>query len=250
MNSKPNSKPIPVTAACLALLAALGSTPAEATTLSLDTGKAVSLAPGGSADFVLSFSNVDAGDVTADFFGWVLGLQVLPSAGAGGTVTIGTLAPASTNSIFAVVGVDDISQPDALTLAGGALLNGTSAFSGMSMLGSAPATAVSGASYNLGSLGLTAAANASGTWNVFAVQQASPNMQSYYFNGEISEVDFGNLLRTGGNSALLLGTVTVVPEPAIPGAIVMLAATALWWRRRGLAGGHQWPRHEPVHGSG
>jgi len=222
-----NSKSIIVTLTQVAVFTLAVVSSAAASTLDLDTGKALVVNQGSTGSFVFSFTNATGGDLESDFVAWVLGVQVLPATGATGTVTIGSLSAASTNSIFTTV--EEITQPVTSTLADGATLNDSSSFTSMSMLGSGAATALSGASYNLGSLGLSASADALGTWNVYAVQQTSPNFQSYWFNSSLNEIDFANLTSTAGNSAILLGTVVVVPEPAT-GLMIGLGGVAILLR--------------------
>jgi hypothetical protein len=68
-----------------------------------------------------------------------------------------------------------------------------------------------GLSYNMGTLDFTASAGASGTWNVYAVQQPV-NPLSFWTHSALDDFDFTNL-QNGTESSLLLGTITVVPEP-------------------------------------
>ncbi len=188
---------------------------ASAVTLVLDTGKSESVTAGSSGSFVFSTTNSDAGDVTADFLSWTLGIQVLPAGSSNtGTLTVGTLSAAGTDPM--PVGTISVAAPALNSL--GTAINGTTDYYGMGIESTDTlGTLVSGSSYNLGSLQLAASANASGTWNVFAVQQNVPIERSFWTNGSASNVAFGNLAFGQGNTSVLIGTVTAVPEPATCG---------------------------------
>lgn len=219
--------------------AALGAT-AEATVLSLDTGKSLTLQQGQSGSFTFSFTN-DAGAITEDFVSWTLGIQLLPVAGATGSLTLGALAQPATSPM--PVGAVDLSGPLAGTTFGNASINGTASFSQIVATATETVgTVASAASYNMGTVGVTASANALGTWNMYAIQQGGTAYQSYWTNASLTDTDFGNLPRgasTSVSGSLLVGTVTVsaVPEPgvvALAGSVgAVVAYVASRWRRAG-----------------
>lgn len=196
--------------AIAAIALCLQPAPAGATTLSLDTGKSLSLSPSMSGDMTFSFSN-DAGEISDSFLAWTLGIQIIPSGTVTGTVTPGTLTQATNNPM--PIGADpDITQPNLLTLNNSATINGTNTFYQMAM-GTTVAlgTVLSSTSYNMGTLSFTSSATASGTWNVYAVQQGGGNYHSFWTDGMLDDIDFGNLLRDAGDSSILLGTIIVTP---------------------------------------
>lgn len=192
-----------------AALVVPGVSQSNAASLVLDTGKSAVITAGTSTAFGFSTTNADAGNVT-NFYSWTLGIQVLPTIGSTGTVSVGSLTSAATNPM--PVGSISITQPTLASL--GASINGSTNYYSMGIettdtLG----TLVSGNSYNLGSLTVNASINATGTWNVYAVQQNTPLQRSYWTDETITDNAFGNLAFGQGNTSLLLGTITAVPEP-------------------------------------
>jgi hypothetical protein len=184
----------------------------RATTLSLETGKSLDLLPSESGSITLSFTN-NAGDITSNFLAWTLGIQVLPAGPVTNSITLGTLAQSVTNPM-PIGGFPDIIQPTLTTLAGGGTINGLTNFYQIGMQTTVfPGTVLSDTSYNMGTLGITASAGASGTWNLYAIQQGGVNFQSFWANGSLADEDFANLPRGAGNSSILIGTINVVPEP-------------------------------------
>ncbi len=199
-------------AAVAAVVICLSAGPAQATTIYLDTSKLLNLSQGASGNMTFSFTN-DDGDITSNFLAWTLGLQVLPSGSVSGNITLGTLSQSVFNPM-PIGAFPDTIQPTLLTLAGGATINGSTRFYQIGMQTTvALGTLLSSTSYEMGTLGFTASAGALGTWNVYAVQQGGSSYQSFWTNGALTDTDFGNLPRGAGNSSLLLGTITVVPEP-------------------------------------
>ena len=67
--------------------------------------------------------------------------------------------------------------------------------------------------YNMGTLGFSASGTASGTWDLYVVQQGGVFFRSFWANGSLADEDFSNLPRGAGNSSILIGTINVVPEP-------------------------------------
>jgi hypothetical protein len=216
----------------ITLLLALVSS-SFATTLNLDTGKSLILQPGGSGDFIFSFTNT-SGAITSNFLAWTMGIQVVPQAGATGSVTLGTLSQSNTDPM--PIGTTDTTQPTLLTLGASGIINGSTLYYQIAMVTTeALGTVPGGASLNMGNLGFNAVSGASGTWNVYAIQQGAPFYQSYWTDGSLTDTDFGNLPRVAGNSSLLLGTVSVnsvIPEPASYAAITGAALLGMVGLRR------------------
>ena len=181
---------------------------AKATTIYLNTGNSLSLMPSTSGDITFSFSN-NVGQIQSDFLAWTLGIQVLPSGSVTGNVTLGTLTQSVSNPM-PIGAFPDTIQPTLVTLAGGATINGVTTFYQIGMQTTvALGTLDSSTSYNMGTLGFTASGAASGTWNIYAVQQGGANYQSFWTDGSLTDSDFGNLPRGAGNSSILLGTISV-----------------------------------------
>jgi hypothetical protein len=235
MNGRPRTSAVVAVALCLLALVATAS----ATTLTLDTGKSLTLFQGGSGLFTFSATN-DAGDISEVYLGWNIGFQVLPSGVTGGSLIVGELFQPAINP--AVAGELEFIQPDqVLLLSGSAVINGSDSFRSMSINSTDTLATLQGStSYNLGSLSFSATPDAVGTWNVYAVQQG-PGFEKTYstlFNEGFSDAYFGNLLPSAGNSSVLIGTisVTAVPEPSslvLAGSALMAAGWFGWrWRRQ------------------
>ena len=205
----------------------------NASVLVLETGKSLSLSPSTSGSITFSAGN-DAGDITADFAGWTLGIQLLPSGTTTGTLTLGTLTQPVSNPM--PTGTLSISQPSLLTLANSAIINTSTSFYQIAVDTIDPilGTVLGNTSYNLGTLDISASANASGTWNLYAVQQGGSFAQSYW-SGSLTDSDFGNLPSGAGNSSILIGTVSVtaVPEPTATWVMGGCLAVYFVLRRQG-----------------
>ncbi len=194
--------------AVVAIVLCLQPVPAGATSIYLNTGISLDLAPNTSGNFTFSFSN-DVGQITDNFLGWTLGIQVLPSGSVSGDLTFGTLTQSVTNPM-PIGAFPDTIQPTLVTLADGGVINGTNKFYQIGMQTTvALGTLLGNTSYNMGTLGFTASGTVSGTWNVYAIQQGGSFYQSFWTDGSLTDSDFGNLLRSGGNSSILLGTISV-----------------------------------------
>jgi hypothetical protein len=138
------------------------------------------------------------------------------------------------------VGSTSVTQPTLTSL--GTSINGSPNYYSMGIettdtLG----TLVSGSSYNLGSLTVNASINATGTWNLYAVQQNTPLQRTYWTDGLINDTAFSNLPLGQGNISILLGTITAVPEPSV--AVFAAITTCLYGvhvrriaKRRGMRG--------------
>lgn len=224
---------LPFVVLMAAAIAVVAVTEASATTLNLDTGKSLSVAPGASGTFTFSATN-DAGDISNNFEGWQLAIQILPNG-----ATTGTLLPnASGLSIAATnpmpTSAFGYTQPGASqsTLTGGASINGSTSYWRIGIVAGTTQSVLGNTSYNLGDLTLEASGSAAGLWDVFAVTQSSE--LSYWDDLSANTNDFGNLPR-GANRSVLLGTVTVtpVPEPSTAGMLVVaLGAAGLVVRNR------------------
>lgn len=231
--------------ACLALVVAFAATPASATTLSVDTGKSLTLQPGTSGTLTLSITN-DAGAITNNFAGWVLGLQLVPAVSTTGSIGYGTLANAAVNPAIPRSGSDIEASNESAAFPAGTTINGLNSFQSLAIANLVDATTLLGStSYNLGDLQITSSGDASGVWNVFAINLPSADgTKSYWFDAAFGENNYGNIAvpTTGNTTSVLLGTVTVtaVPEPgslalAAFGAGGVLAAMARRRRVRATA---------------
>jgi len=240
----------------LMLLVLFGVTAtATATTLSLDTGKSLNLEPGGSGVFTFSMTN-DEGTLEESFVAWAMGLQVVPVGSVSGTMFFGSgpgaksvnaplgteftgaLAQPSTNPM--PFGDVEVTDPFVAQLASGASINGSTTYTllnitALEFLG----TVNSLASYNLGSLTLSASPDAAGTWAVYAVQQGASFYKTHWTNADLEDIDFGNFPRglSGSNTSLQIGTisVTAVPEPSglmLAGSAIVAAGWFGWRSRR------------------
>jgi hypothetical protein len=203
----------------------------EAATLTLDTGKSASLLPGGTGSFTFSATN-DAGAIDENFLAWVIGVQILPAGGNVGSLTIGALTQPGTAPLPA--GEVEASNFQA-TLASGASINGSTTYQLLSLAATEFLnTAASNSTYNLGTLSLTASGDAQGTWNVYAVQQGGNFYKTHWTDGGFEDIDFGNFPRgsSGSNTSLLLGIVSVVPEPGTLALAGSALAGVAWVARR------------------
>ena len=179
----------------------------QATPISIDTGKSVSMSPGANSVVLLSATNANAGTSVTNFNGWTLGLQLLAQAGATGTVTMTGISNPAVNPALTVPDTETFSNA-LLTTA----TNGTTAYKyvGISNVDATTTTFALGQSLNLASLAVSSSSTASGVWNLYAVNQ-SPS-QSAWLDVTGLGTDYGNLPAINGTS-LLLGTVSVIPEP-------------------------------------
>jgi len=186
--------------------------------LNLGTGITKVMQPASSDSFSFTLSNVGTTTAPDNFVGWVLGVQLVPRVGTTGTLTPGSLTGGATNPM--PPGAIEITQPALSTLGSSATINGLTQyyFMGISATEQFGTVAV-GQTYQMGSLGLTASANALGTWDVYTVQQNNPLFKTYFFDGAAAEQQFGNIPwvvggTPQGNYSLKLGEVQVVPEPS------------------------------------
>jgi hypothetical protein len=208
----------------------------DAGVIILDTGKSLSLAPSSSGSITFSALN-GPGDISNNFLAWTLGIQLRPAGTTTGSLTLGTLTQPVSNPMPIGANPDRI-QPTLLTLANSASINGSVNFYQIGIQTTvALGTLTGNADYNLGTLSISSSANASGTWNLYAVTQGGASYQSYWTDGSLVDSDFGNLPRGAGNSSLLIGTVsiTAVPEPAFTWVMGGCLAVYFLLKRQGRA---------------
>ena len=215
--------------AIAAVLLGLASGAAEATPLALTTGLSVSMASGTTGLLTLSATNLvgGTGDITT-FNGFGLALQLIPQAGASGTVQFANFFVPATNGILPD---PDVPQFELNGITNMSPVNGSSVATSVALLMSetapSPETTVpQGVLKNLGTLQFISTSNAVGTWTLYAVNDAFG--RSYWTNAVADETTFDQLPATNG-TALPLGTVSIVPEPSIVvfavGVAMMLAAS-------------------------
>ena len=200
----------------------------QATPISIDTGKSVSMSPGANSVVLLSATNANAGTSVTNFNGWTLGLQLLAQAGATGTVTMTGISNPAVNPALTVPDTETFSNA-LLTTA----TNGTTAYKyvGISNVDATTTTFALGQSLNLASLAVSSSSTASGVWNLYAVNQSSS--QSAWLDDTGLGTDYGNLPAINGTS-LLLGTVSVIPEPGpmLLAGLAGIAVCSVCGRRR------------------
>jgi hypothetical protein len=228
---------IPALVAGLLSLSALIA-PVSATTLTLDTGKSLQLQPGSSDNFTFSATN-DEGAIT-NLLGWAIGFQVVPIGTPTGSLTVGLLTKPAVDPMPA--GEVDFGQPALGILANSATENGSPNFWGIAAAALDDIQVVdSSTSYNLGSVNFTLSANATAgdSWGIYAVQQPSTFIKSYWSDDAFNPIGFGNW-ETLPNpvGSVQIGTISAVPEP---GSLVLAGsalAAAGWYgarKRRTLA---------------
>jgi len=203
-----------VVAAWLAVMV-VPSGPAHAAVINLDTGINVVGLPGSTVDFTFSATN-DAGDVT-NWSGWFLGIQVLPSGSTTGGITLNPLASPVVNP--SLTGNLEVSGPGpSIPLASGISLNGSTDFRSIGIITDPEVnlTFPGSATLNLATLPVTLSADASGTWNVYVVQQPVAFLKSYYVDADATDLVFGNAqppTLVADSYAIQVGSISVVPEP-------------------------------------
>lgn len=189
----------------------LGWGVALADPLNMDTGKTLSLQPGASGQLTLSLTNLNAGSTINNFNGWSTGLQLIPQVGAVGSATISSAALPATNPALTDPEVPLTLLPNQnLSVAA----NGTTLYSFLASANQSAAvtTFALGQSYNVADLTVTMSGNASGTWSLFAVNNA--NGIASWADQTGTATNFGNLAKTNGDAGtVLVGTVSAVPEP-------------------------------------
>ena len=216
----------------LALLA-LSAVPAFASPINIDTGKNLGLNPGTSGTVTLSLTNASGSTSITTFNSWGMILQLVPQTGATGSASFSSLLSPSTNP--ALTNPAGPSLDDAYTLT--SPQNGTTSASLLSIgnIGSEVTTFAPGQTYNIGDLGVQLSGDASGAWDIYALNDENDTTSWMAVPG-FGLNAFGNVPTAAPTAytSTIIGTVTAVPEPS---TLVMLAgavATSGWiaWRRR------------------
>jgi hypothetical protein len=220
-------------------------------TLSLDTGNSLELQPGGSGTF--TFSATTGAEEIDDFVFWAIGFQVVPSGSVSGTLSIGVppgalpiTSPVGTefngaltnplvNPILNEVTGFDFAQPKVSTLSSSGVINGLTTYVGMAGTATDDIPLLSPTTtYGVGSVSFSASADAQGSWTVYAVQQQGGSLKTYWIDAFNQDRPFENIpFASGGNYAIPIGTISVVPEPSglVLAASAILAAAGFEWRR-------------------
>lgn len=207
-----------ITVRRLTAFVALGAlcAPALATPINLNTDLALSVNPGSTGVWTLSATNQDNGSIANGWNAFAVAFQVVPDAGATGTVTLqSAVNPLVNPSIPSgsagqpFVGQGTFPQP----------INGTRDFTPVVLgyNGTSFTTWASGQTYNLATITFSASANASGTWRVYASNPEDNFVdlpQTTWNLPNANDVFFGNVpFVSGQTSTVQLGTISAVPEP-------------------------------------
>lgn len=212
-----------------ALLLVAGA--ATASPLNVDTGKTLVLQPGGSGILTLSLTNENAGSAITNFNSWGFGLQLLPLAGATGTATLESAALPATNPALTNPEDPPLFSAETLDVPANGTLNYTLVSNGN--LTNVQTTFALGQQYNVADVTVSLSPNASGSWNLYAVNNENGIAAWLAANGNAT--DFGNLPAVNGDGGtLLIGTVSAVPEPGgiVLSGSAMAAAGWFAWRSR------------------
>lgn len=159
-----------------------------------------------------------------DFAAFFMGFQLIPQAGAVGTVTIIGANQPTSNPVLTGATIDE-SFLDGLILPN--MINGTEDYVA-AILGNNPETGdsiVAAAIRNLVSLEIEASADANGDWKLFAVNDNDSGnpVSAWQKPGSPTNYGFTNLSSASGTAVEL--TVISVPEPAA-GMLASLAGGA------------------------
>lgn len=217
----------------LALLV-LSAVPAFASPINIDTGKNLGLNPGASGTVTLSLTNAPGGSAITTFNAWGMILQLVPQTGATGSASFSSLLSPSTNPALTDPG-DPLLDPYELN----SPQNGTTSASQLSIGNNSAAvtTFALGQTYNIGDLGIQLSGDASGAWDIYALNDQ--NNTTSWLNDVGATTAFGNAptAAPAAYTSTIIGTVTVVPEPS---TLVMLAgavATSGWAGLPGVVAG-------------
>jgi hypothetical protein len=194
--------------------------PCQATPIDLNAGIALTLSPGSSDAWTITATNFDNGTSVTNWNAFAIAFQPIPGPGAGGSVSLtGVVSPATNPSITTP---SPVGQPVAGNF--GAPINGTTAYTGINISYDAAQTTTwaSGQTYNLATLTFSASGDAFGTWMLYASNPADDEFfpQTSWLTNGAQDRFFGNVPFNENAATLLLGTISVVPEPST----ILLAA--------------------------
>lgn len=206
-----------------------------AAVVNFDTGKTLSLQTGGSGSITLSLTN--AGDASAFVTSYTIGLLIVPTSGSG-TLAFDAWTGPATNPLLSDVDAEytPLGQPDgSATLIAPIDISGTEYFNYYGVQAANtngfddPFAAA--ASRNIGRMAF-AATSGTGTWNIYAINQAAQDggLPVSFLQDSTNEYGFGNLSATDGASVLIAEITVVVPEPSL--AALGVAACLVALRRR------------------
>lgn len=204
----------------VALLACLfvhaSSALAEAV-VNFDTGKTLQLQTSGAGTLTLSLTN--AGNESAFVNSYTLGILVVPTSGSGTLTLDAWTGPASAPLLSDVAAeYTPYDQPVLFPLIAPVTISGTEYFEYFQV----QAANTNGfddplgvaASRNIGTLNFSVI-DGNGTWDIYMINQEAQEGGlpiSFLQDSELADFPFGNLPAVNGE-ALLVGTVTAVPEP-------------------------------------
>lgn len=223
----------------VAALAGLDGVGVSASPLNIDTGKTLTIQPGGSGTLTLSLTNLNSGTAISTFNAWSMGLQLLPRAGATGSATIVSAALPATNAALADPEDPPLFSPGE-TLSVPA--NGSTVYT---LVASGNKTAAEttfslGQQYNVADLAISLSGDASGAWDLYAVNNAN-GIAAWTSAPPVVTSSYGNLPQADGNTgSLLVGTVSAVPEPGgflLAGTGLAAAGWFAWRSRRSAVSG-------------
>jgi hypothetical protein len=202
------------------------STSHATTTLpALLAGDPVSRLPGTTFGVNVRLTNGEQAAVE-DFTAFFMGYQLIPQAGAVGTVTIIGVSQPVSNPVLTGTGIDVTFMPNLLLPTP---INGT--FDSVAaILGNDPETGdsiLAGEIRNLVNLQIQASVNANGDWKLFAVNASDSGnpVSAWQKPNDATNFGFANLASDSPTAFEL--TVISVPEPSS-------------WMLAGLAGGAAW----------
>jgi len=193
-------------------LAVAASSTSHATPLpALLAGDPVSHPAGTTFSVNVRLTNTDVATVE-DFAAFFMGFQLIPQAGAVGTVTIigasqPTSNPVLTGQTIDATFLDNLILPD--------LINGTIDYVA-AILGNDPETGdsiVTAAIRNLVTLEIQASADANGDWKLFAVNDSDGGNPVSAWQKPNSTTNYGFTNLSSGSATALELTVISVPEP-------------------------------------
>lgn len=171
--------------------------------------------PGQATTFNLAATNT--GTVPIELAGIKLGLQILPQGLVTGTATISSIGVPTTGSPW----VDpSLLGPSVEELASGPV-NGSSSFTGFLLYENdleAFGTIAPGETFNLAAVTITASADTTGLWNLYAVSEADQlgTVTSEFTDPSLTSYQFSNLVAPAypdPGTSLTVQSIQYVPEP-------------------------------------